>query len=534
MSATSPTWGTEIAVENVGGIPFRMYSQRPHRVEELIGLARNWGARPQVIQGDSILTFEDLYHAVAAKADELAGLGIKRGDRVFMLAWSSAEFIVNFWACICAGAVPVLANAWWSETEIANGLQALQPVMVLADQRTAGKVSSSWRLGPWEMDTTHRPDSNALRHASGSQDEQEIAVIVFTSGTSGLPKAVMLSHRAALAGLQMMLHITRQLPLQFNEAKAEVALHTGPLFHVGGPQVMLRSIAVGNTLVFTSGRFDPEEVLRLIERHKVTRWTAVPTMITRVLDHPDVHTRDLRSLRSVGTGGTPVGGALLERIRTGLPDAKVSIAIGYGLTENTGPATTASGADTLNHPGTCGRPLPCVEIMLAPKPGLPDAEVLVRSPTQMSGYYGMDDSPIDQDGWLNTGDLGRMDETGLLWITGRSKDMIIRGGENIAPVAIERALEALPGVAEAAVFGVPHPDLGEEVMAVVVVRNELDELNEQQLQQQLRGTLASFAIPSRWRIQKEPLLTNMTGKIDKSAMAAQARAELAAEGAAKA
>jgi acyl-CoA synthetase (AMP-forming)/AMP-acid ligase II len=154
---------------------------------------------------------------------------------------------------------------------------------------------------------------------------------------------------------------------------------------------------------------------------------------------------------------------------------------------------------------------------------MPDGEILLRSPTQMTGYYGLDQSPIDKDGWLHTGDLGRLDDAGNLWITGRCKDMIIRGGENIAPVAVERALMTISGVNEAVVFGVPHADLGEEVMAVVVVEGGL---TASRLQEQLRGKVASFSVPSRWRLQQDPLPTNHTGKVDKAAIRAQVRAEL--------
>jgi acyl-CoA synthetase (AMP-forming)/AMP-acid ligase II len=152
---------------------------------------------------------------------------------------------------------------------------------------------------------------------------------------------------------------------------------------------------------------------------------------------------------------------------------------------------------------------------------MPDGEVLVRSPTQMLGYFGEKDSPIDDEGWLHTGDLGRIDDAGHLWITGRCKDLIIRGGENISPAAVERALTAVPGVSEAVVFGVPHPELGEEVMAVVVTA----ERTAEQLKQQLRTSVASFAVPTRWRIQTEPLPVNLTGKVDKPALIAQARRE---------
>jgi acyl-CoA synthetase (AMP-forming)/AMP-acid ligase II len=176
--------------------------------------------------------------------------------------------------------------------------------------------------------------------------------------------------------------------------------------------------------------------------------------------------------------------------------------------------------------GSAGQPMPCVEIRFLPHAGLPDGEVLLRSPTQMSGYFGSDESPIDQEGWLHTGDLGRLDEKGELWITGRCKDMIIRGGENIAPAAVERALMSVPGVADAVVFGVPHADLGEEVAAVVVAAGDIDPAR---LREQLHGHVASFAVPSRWRIQREPLPTNPAGKVDRAAISAQVRAEATRE-----
>ena len=316
----------------------------------------------------------------------------------------------------------------------------------------------------------------------------------------------------------MLLHVSRRLPQQVDETSGDTGLHTGPLFHIGGIQTLLRAITVGGTLVMPTGRFDPGEALMLIERYRISRWSAVPTMVSRLLDHPDVTKRDLRSLRSVTVGGAPVHAELLERIRTGLPGADARVPTGYGLTENGGQATAASGRDTAERPGSSGRPLPCVELRFLTRPGLPDGEILVRSPTQMSGYLGSEESPIDEQGWLHTGDLGHLDEAGHLWITGRSKDLIIRGGENIAPAAVERALAGIRGVADAAVIGVPHADLGEEVMAFVVTAD--DALTPAGLAQALRGTVASFAVPSRWHLQREPLPTNHTHKVDKQALRA--------------
>ena len=146
-------------------------------------------------------------------------------------------------------------------------------------------------LWPWAVDMTHAPIADAPGADTTSLDEEEPAVIIFTSGTEGRPKAVVLSHRALLAGLQMLLHVTRRLPHQLDETAADVGLHTGPLFHVGGVQTLLRAITVGSTLVMPRGKFDPAEALALIERHKISRWAAVPTMVSRLLDHPDVHRR---------------------------------------------------------------------------------------------------------------------------------------------------------------------------------------------------------------------------------------------------
>lgn len=521
MSSAAARWSDQIDVEVVNGIPYRMYAERPRRVEDLLTLSDRWGARPYIIQSDDTLSFDDLRKAVAAKVAELRRSGAQRGDRVFILGWNSPEWVVNFWACLQAGAVPVLANTWWSAAEVAKGLAALDPALTLADAPAVAKMPAGARLGRWEIDLAAQPDAVA---EDGGRDEEETGLIIFTSGTSGEPKAVVLSHRALLARLHMTLHITRKLPHQVDGAEHDVTLLTGPLFHVGTMQALLRAVVVGDTLVLSRGRYDPADVLALIERHKVNRWNAVPTMVSRLLDHPDVSRRDVSSLRSISIGGAPVHAELMQRIRTGLPSVSPRIPTGYGLTENGGQATAAAGSEDIEKLGSTGRPLPCVEIDFLAHPDLPDGEILLRSPTQMTGYYGLDQSPIDKDGWLHTGDLGRLDDKGNLWITGRCKDMIIRGGENIAPAAVERALMTIPGVTEAVVFGVPHADLGEEVMAVVVVDSDA---SASELQEQLRTKVASFSVPSRWRVQKDPLPTNHTGKVDKVAISEQLRAELA-------
>ncbi|OZD13118.1 AMP-dependent synthetase [Rhodococcus sp. 06-156-3C] len=515
------TWGSEIVPVTVSGVHYRMYSARPHRLGSLLELAGRWGDRPHIVQGENIMSFDDFRDAVYVRARELSSAGIGSGDRVVLLGFNSSAWIVNFWATVAVGGVSVLANAWWSDEELKDSLEIVGPTAVLADEKIAPRVPTRYAVLPWTTDSDADGANRAPVSDTGTSEEDP-AVVIFTSGTSGKPKGVVLSHRSLLAGLQMLLHITRRLPHQVEDTAGEAALHTGPMFHVGGVQTLLRAICVGDTLVMPAGRFDAAEAMRLVEQWKIKRWSAVPTMVNRVLDHPDAQTRDLTTLKAVTVGGAPINAEFLERLRNGLPGVEPRIATGYGLTENGGQAVAASGKDTVKHPGTTGRALPCVDVSIAPRPDLPDGEILLRSPTQMLGYLGGVESPIDDEGWLHTGDLGHLDENGYLWITGRSKDMIIRGGENISPAAVEAALIRLPEIRDAVVFGLPHPDLGEEVVAVVVLSHPLDPAS---FGPRLKGVIASFAIPTRWVVAEEDFPTNHAGKVDKNAVVAQARPE---------
>lgn len=523
-----PRWGTEIERVSVDGFEYLMYLERPQRLSAVLALAERWGDRPHIVQGDRVVTFEHLAGAVIARAAELRSHGVERGDRVVILGFNSPEWIVDFWAVVGIGAVAVLGNAWWSDIELQEALTRVEPRLVVAHPKVADALPDGTSRVDWGVissgDLTSGADLDILDPGDGENDP---GVIIFTSGTSGTPKAVVLSHRSLLSGLQMLLHITGRYPHQVDDDTGEAALHTGPLFHVGGIQTLLRAVCVGDTLIMPTGKFDPAEAMGLIEDWQIRRWSAVPTMITRVLEHPDVRSRDLTSLRALTVGGAPVTPELVHRIRTGLPGVQPRIATGYGLTENGGQAVAASGRDTEERPGTTGRALPCVEVAIAAPSEFADGEILLRSPTQMSGYLGDAVSPIDDDGWLHTGDLGRLDDDGYLNITGRSKDMIIRGGENIAPAAVEAALNTLPAVRDAVVFGLPDADLGEQVAAVVIPA--VDDLVPTSLADQLRGSIASFAIPGRWFVHEGEFPLNHSGKVDKGAVVALARENAATQ-----
>lgn len=518
MTTTMTPWGNRVTVEQINGISYHVYSERPRRVESLLAFCDRWRDRTHVVQGDSAVTFGNLETRVNAQAAQLLEEGVKPGEHILLLGWNSSQWIANFWASLKVGAVPVLGNGWWSQAELEGALELIKPALTLADAHGAAKMPAGAKLGRWEGAV----ESATMLSFPVSDDENAPAVVIFTSGTEGRPKAVVLSHRGLLSGLQMLLHVTKRLPHQLEGVAMDIGLHTGPLFHIGGVQTLLRAVTIGGTLVMPRNKFDPAEALELIERYSVTRWSAVPTMVSRLLEHPDVHVRTLNSLRSLTVGGAPVHAELLSRIRTGLPGIEPRVATGYGLSENGGQATAASGAETAERPGSSGKPLPCVEIRFLQRDGLPDGEILLRAPTQMSGYYANASSPIDEEGWLHTGDLGRLDDGGHLWITGRCKDVIIRGGENIAPVSVERALMEIDGIAEVVVFGMPHADLGEEVMAIVV---DPQKRSAEQLRELLKGKLSSFAIPSRWQIGDQALPTNHAGKVDKPTLVKQVRSQ---------
>jgi len=264
-------------------------------------------------------------------------------------------------------------------------------------------------------------------------------------------------------------------------------------------------------------------VLALIESERVERWGAVPTMAARLLEHPEFESFDLSSLRSFPLGGAPVPPVLLERLARRLPQLQGRGMINmWGMTEGGGFFTVATGADLQRHPKTVGRALPTVELRIGEPDSDGNGEILVRSPTAMLGYVGISGDisrdTMDSGGWLHSGDLGHLDGDGYLFIDGRSKEMVIRGGENIACPHIEAALMRHPDVIEAAAIGLAHPDLGEELAAVVVYRSGGRVPTEEELVAHMTGEVAYFAVPTRWRIRTEPLPTVGTEKVDKKSL----------------
>jgi len=513
-------WGSDVAEVEVLGHPCLSFVRRRRHVADLLLDGRRFGAREYIVQGERRLSFDQHEVAVRRAAGLLRESGVRRGDRVMLFGANSVEWVVGYWAILAAGAIVVLGNAWWSQAELAHALRNVAPGLVLADVARAKSLPDDQaRLTFADLAaalTAERPLPVVERtHA----DEDEPAVVLFTSGTTGLPKGAVLSHRGILATLQSLALLTRRLP----EPGAELpppsrSLLSIPLFHVGGLQQIITPMLGGGTLVFTEGRFDPGRVVALLDQEQVAVWSTVPTMVSRVMDwmeetgHPG-----LAAVRTVGLGGSPVGMQLRRKVPRWFPNASGGVAVTYGLSEGGGVLVTAAGRELLNRPGAVGRPLKVVTLRIDDPDEAGCGEILVRSPSVMLSYWPDpeqpdDAGPITADRWLHTGDIGRIDEDGYLYVTDRSKDIVIRGGENIATPNVENRLMEHPAVREVAVIGLPHEHLGEEVAAVVVLAEDA-QAGPDELAAFAAGQLAYFEVPTQWQIQHEPLPQNATGKI---------------------
>jgi long-chain acyl-CoA synthetase len=518
--STEEAWGRDIEVQLVNGRPCRLYQQRRQHVADLLADARRWAGRDYLVQGKRRITFRAFEQSVVGVADQLEAAAILPGDRVMLLAANSCEWVVGCFAVLTRGAIVVLGNAWWSAPEIEHALNVVEPALVLADERRAHLLPSSTaciRIETLAVEPTECHERQVSSPATGNEDDP--AVIIFTSGTTGAPKAAVLSHRSVIANQQNLLVTTGRLPSELSDDHpGTVSLVTVPLFHAGGIQSVISALLTGGRLVFLEGRFDPGEVLRIIESERVRVWGGVPTMITRVLDHPDLGSRDTSSLSSLTVSGTRVAPELLQRVREAFPGARRRVGTIYGMTESGGTLTAVTGDELAQRPGCVGKAMPVVELAITGAGPDGVGEIIARSPTVMDGYWGMSgESIVTEEGWLRTGDLGRIDEEGYLYIVGRSKDVIIRGGENIACANVEAALAGHPAVAEVAVVGLPEAEYGEEVAAVVVVHAGVS-VDADGLRQHAADRLAYFELPTRWWLRREPLPTNATGKVVKRAL----------------
>ncbi|MCZ7525154.1 MAG: AMP-binding protein [Acidimicrobiia bacterium] len=351
---------------------------------------------------------------------------------------------------------------------------------------------------------------------------------MYTSGTTGQPKGATVTHRQVLANLANI--FCAGLAAAAREPSApepagggkQASLLVVPLFHVTGCfATMVTAHATGAKLVLMPpGRFDPDVAMATIERERVTTVGGVPTVMWRIVEAPDFDRYDLSSVTRVSYGGAPAAPELVARIAERFPNVRGGLATAYGLTETASVATLNAGADYLAHPDSVGRAVPTVELRVVGPSGedLPvgeAGEIWIKGPTVMShGYWRRPDANAESftDGWFHTGDIGRLDEDGFLYLVDRAKDVVIRGGENISSVEVEHVLFSHPDVLDAAVVGVPHRELGEQVKAVVQLRPG-SATGVEDLRAFCAEHLADFKVPELVELRDEPLPRNPAGKV---------------------
>lgn len=520
---TGPGGEFELVEDEVLGARMPVFENRWRSLAEVLAAASRYGDRDYLITAGHRITYAEHTAAVASVAAEFSRrYGIGKGDRVAILAANSPEWIVAFWAATSLGAITVGFNAWWSAPEIEYAIGHSTPSVLIADSKRTGMLTDSdIPVLTIEQDLPRLMAADPAAELPETEiDEDDPAVIVYTSGTTGRSKGATHSHRNMIATIDY-----HRLMDAFSSAfgrppGARRYLLSMPLFHIASlHNVAVPRLATGATVVMHQGAFDATSVLRLVERERVTNWTVVPTMARRLLEHGDLSRYDLSALSSFSLASAPSSETLKQRLRDALPAADTGLVDSYGLTESCTGATVAAPQELKAFPGTVGSPVPAMRVQIRGADGdvLPDGEegeVFLRGPYVMVGYWNdpaATASAIDADRWLRTGDIGCLRE-GRLYLTSRRSDLILRGGENVYPVEIEQCLEEHPDIEECAVIGVDHPELGQEPLAIVVVSDPRT-VEEGELSAFAAQRLAYFKVPARWRITADRLPRNSTGKV---------------------
>ncbi|HEX9954528.1 MAG TPA: class I adenylate-forming enzyme family protein [Allosphingosinicella sp.] len=492
-----------------------------------------------IIADGERLTFGEINDMATRVAKALVGgRGIKKGDRVAIAMRNCPAWIVSYIAVLKAGGIATLVNGWWQTDELRHGLALTEPSLVLCDAPRAKRVEASG-LGLTAVTLPiERPIAEAMAPVleRGGEDAvlpevtaEDDATILFTSGSTGLSKGAVSTHRAVTTGLYTYsISIVTLLSIMESEGRGPAnpprTLVNVPLFHVTGEvPVLLNSFVIGRGMVLMS-KWDAGEALRLIEAEKVTYFVGVPTMSLEMMQHPDRAKYDLSTLTDIAAGGAARPVAHVKRLQDSFKTAQP--ALGYGLTETNAVGCGNFWQNYADKPASTGRPhQPTVEMAILGEgdrylPQGETGEIAIRSAANIRGYWNdpaATAAGFTADGYLKTGDIGYFDEENYLFIVDRKKDIIIRGGENISCQEVEAAIYSHPSVSECSVFGVPDDRLG-EVPAAVIYCEEDRALDGQAVLAFLVDKIAQYKVPAYLWIHDNPLPKLGTGKIDKKVL----------------
>jgi long-chain acyl-CoA synthetase len=463
---------------------------------------------------DVQLNYAIVEEATVRVAGMLEAKGIGPGDRVGIMLPNTPYFAFAFFAVLRLGADVVPMNPLLKEREVGFHLGDSGAKLLLAWHQFAGAAQPGAEAAGAECLLVERGPFEEMMGAAEpfrdvrERDDSDIAVILYTSGTTGTPKGAQLTHGNLRAATDISVNLVHPGP-------DTITFGGLPLFHVFGLCSGLNTaFSVGGCLTLLP-RFDPGKALEIVERDGVNTFLGVPTMYAAMLNHPDHASFDASGLELCVSGGA----AMPVEILRGFEQAfGCKVLEGYGLSE-TSAIATFNRPDRERKPGSIGTPVERMELKLVDEEGneVPQGEVgeiLVRGATVMSGYWNRDEATadtLDADGWLKTGDMARVDEDGYYFIVDRKKEMIIRGGFNVYPREIEEVIYEHPAVREAAVIGIPHPSLGEEIGAAIALRADAD-ASADDLREYTKSRVAAYKYPRKvWFVDELP--KGPTGKI---------------------
>ncbi len=537
-----------VTTEVVRGAPMKVFATAPAHMREVWENSAGFGDREYLVFEDERYTYAEVHAMVRKLAAHLVAHGVQPHDRVAIAMRNYPEWVISYWACVSINAAAVGMNAWRTAPEMEYAINDSEPKVLIADDERLERLLHMPEQRPMHIISVRSerpgtPWSEVIAAADPGSlppieiDPDDDATIFYTSGTTGFPKGAQLTHRGSVANVMNIVVMTLASAVAEQKAIAagditppvppatppvagaqSVIMAPTPLFHVTACNCLLHPATVTGGRVVLMYKWDAGRALELIERERVTNFSGVPTMSRELLLHPDWATRDTSSLQGMGGGGAALQPDLVGKIAGALKGGQPTT--GYGMTETCGIITANSARWFIAKPDSCGPLVPTLEAKLIDEAGndiapSPDAlgVLCVRGAVVIKGYLNRPEATHDaiRDGWLNTGDIARIDADGFVHLVDRAKDMVNRGGENVFCGEVETAIYHHDAVAEAAVFAIPDERLGEDVAAAIVLRPGAT-LTHDELTHFLAASIAKHKIPARVWFRDEPLPRNANGK----------------------
>ncbi|SGY68549.1 BQ5605_C004g02897 [Microbotryum silenes-dioicae] len=554
MTGPGMPWETE--EKTIKGRTYPVYKQLPSSMREFwLATKTPFGSRKYIVYDNESYTYAEAHTRVAALAALFHSRGVRKGDRVAICARNLPEFIFSFWAAASIGAIISAVNAWGTLDVLMHCFQMVECKLLVLDQERVTKLAEQQeelaRLGCSTI-LVARP-SKSLPKGMESMDQalagcsdkqmpkvsiapEDNATIYFTSGTTSKPKGVLATNRqflsnrlnTSVAGARATLMKGLSLPVPDPNAQKAVLLSV-PLFHVIGAHSFLTLMTAMGGKVVMMHKYSAEKASELIIRERVTLAGGVPHMVLEIVDRLS---RQSHALEALSFGGGPASSRLPEMVKKSI--GEVPAGQGFGLTETNSVATSVAGEEYVKRPTSCGLPTPVTRLKIidpATYEELPTGktgEICIHGPNIAEGYYRNEKATKEaftEDGWFKSGDMGHVDEEGYLYVSDRAKDIIIRGGENIASIHVENALYSDDRVKDAAVVAVPHEKLGEAVAAVVVLHSKhRGQVDEAELRKVVGAKLPKHCVPEMILFWKD-MPRNATGKTLKTELKPKLKAE---------